>query len=97
MPKRFAATSGANIPDLQTGEASEENSGSLASDKHDTDAADEIIQNALPSDQDRDTIKRQISRSASRSQMQISLTLDSTMDPEKLQKSLELLKRYGVI
>jgi len=30
-------------------------------------------------------------------QMQVNLSLDSTMDPEKLEKSLNLLKKFGVI
>jgi hypothetical protein len=29
--------------------------------------------------------------------MQVSLSVDSTMDPEKLEKSLALLKKFGVI
>jgi hypothetical protein len=32
-----------------------------------------------------------------RGQMNVNLTVDSTMDPEKLDKSLALLRRYGVI
>jgi hypothetical protein len=32
-----------------------------------------------------------------RSQMNVNLSLDSTMDPDKLEKSLTLLRRYGVI
>jgi hypothetical protein len=38
--------------------------------------------------------RRLTTRSA---QMQVNLSLDSTMDPEKLEKSLNLLKKFGVI
>lgn len=91
----FAISATFDAP-VEQGEPSEATTTSSTLDQPDF-TPEQALEKSFSTDQKRDKTTHQFSRAAGRSQMQINLTLDSTMDPEKLQKSLDLLKRYGVL
>jgi len=73
---------------------------STAEENQNTDSEDDAQADPsgrTESESDEPRVRDTLVNKAPRGQMQISLALDSTMDPEKLEKYLKLLQKYGAI
>jgi hypothetical protein len=72
--------------------------GSPTKDEESVEGEDEAEDEESAEDEEGDNSPNGISkRNHASGTVKVNLSLDSTMDPEKLEKSLKLLKKYGVL